>query len=163
MNEQNLLARAVGELLLSKGLKLTVAESCTGGGVAYAITDIAGSSAWFERGFVTYTNIAKQEMLGVKEATLIDNGAVSEDVVVEMAQGALSHSHAQYSLAISGIAGPSGATENKPVGMVCFAWAGMAETLRTKIVYFKGDREAVREQSIVHALRELLAFMTESD
>ena len=109
-------------LLIKTNKKLTVAESCTGGWVAKVLTDIAGSSDWFERGFVTYSNQAKHEMLGVKEATLENHGAVSEETVVEMAEGALTNSHADFSLSISGIAGPGGGSSEKPVGLVWFSW-----------------------------------------
>src|SRR3990170_6882256 len=118
----DVLAAQVGALLKAHGLMLATAESCTGGGVAQAITDVAGSSAWFERGFVTYSNLAKQQMLGVSEATLKQYGAVSEAVVREMVAGALKNSTAQVALAVSGIAGPDGGTADKPVGTVWFAW-----------------------------------------
>ena len=118
----NKLAAKVGETLKSHGLMLATAESCTGGGVAQAITEVAGSSAWFERGFVTYSNLSKQQMLGVRETTLRQHGAVSEMTVREMVEGALQHSTAQVALAVSGIAGPDGGTAEKPVGTVWFAW-----------------------------------------
>ncbi len=116
------LAAQVGVLLKSHGMMLATAESCTGGGVAQAITEVAGSSAWFERGFVTYSNLSKQQMLGVRESTLKQHGAVSEMTVREMVAGALQHSSAQVALAVSGIAGPDGGTAEKPVGTVWFAW-----------------------------------------
>jgi nicotinamide-nucleotide amidase len=118
----DILAAQVGGLLKSHGLMLATAESCTGGGVAQAITEVAGSSAWFERGFITYSNLSKQQMLGVRETTLRQHGAVSEATVREMVAGALQHSAAQVSLAVSGIAGPDGGTADKPVGTVWFAW-----------------------------------------
>jgi nicotinamide-nucleotide amidase len=149
------LARRVGERLAASGQVLTTAESCTGGWVAQAITAIAGSSDWFDRGFVTYSNEAKQEMLGVRAETLKRHGAVSEETAREMAQGALSRSKATLALAVTGIAGPAGGSTEKPVGMVCFAWAGKqgasSETLR-----FSGDRESVRRQSVLHALEGVL-------
>ncbi|GAL30155.1 C-terminal domain of CinA paralog YdeJ [Vibrio variabilis] len=117
------LSANLGQLLQQRDQVLVTAESCTGGGVATAITDIAGSSAWFDRAFVTYSNDAKMEMIGVKSETLGQHGAVSEPVVIEMAQGALSHSNGTLSVAISGIAGPGGGSDEKPVGTVCFAWA----------------------------------------
>lgn len=136
---------------------LACAESCTGGWVAETVTAIAGSSQWFERGFVTYSNAAKQELLGVRADTLRRQGAVSEAVVLEMAAGALRNSRAQTSLAISGVAGPAGGSADKPVGTVCFAWAvrGTEPTAQTR--HFAGDREAVRRQSVIHALQGLLA------
>ncbi len=156
------LSVAVGQALLERKLMLACAESCTGGWVSEVVTAIGGSSQWFERGFVTYSNAAKQELLGVKADTLRRHGAVSEAVAGEMAVGALRHSHAQVALAISGVAGPSGGSPDKPVGTVCFAWVlrgGMptAETRR-----FSGDREAVRRQSVRHALRGLLRRLSEA-
>lgn len=150
------LAQALGAALLGRRAVLATAESCTGGWVAEAVTAVAGSSAWFDRGFVTYSNAAKGEMLGVPDLTLARHGAVSEATARAMAQGALAHSQADWSLAITGIAGPGGGSPEKPVGTVCFAWAGrevgcLAETCR-----FEGDREAVRAQAVCHALRGLL-------
>lgn len=146
----------LGEVLRARKLMLACAESCTGGWVSEVVTATAGSSQWFERGFVTYSNAAKQELLGVRADTLRQDGAVSEAVVREMAAGALRRSHAQVALAISGIAGPGGGSPGKPVGTVCFAWVlqggePVAETRR-----LSGDREAVRLQSVIHALRGLL-------
>jgi nicotinamide-nucleotide amidase len=146
----------VAERLMSRGMLLACAESCTGGWVAKACTDLPGSSRWFERGFVTYTNAAKREMLGVDEGTLERFGAVSEQTVREMAAGALRHSHAQVSLAISGIAGPGGASEEKPLGTVCFAWVVAGQTPRSERRIFVGDREAVRCQAVTHALEGVL-------
>jgi nicotinamide-nucleotide amidase len=125
----NTLATQVGALLKSHGLMLATAESCTGGGVAQAITEVAGSSAWFERGFVTYSNLSKQQMMGVREATLKQHGAVSEMTVREMVAGALQHSAAQVALAVSGVAGPGGGTAEKPVGTVWFAWVIIGDRL----------------------------------
>ena len=141
---------------------LACAESCTGGWVAEVVTATGGSSQWFERGFVSYSNAAKQELLGVKADTLRQEGAVSEAVVREMATGALRRSHAQAALAISGVAGPSGGSPGKPVGTVCFAWVlqGGVPTAETK--HFPGDREAVRKQSVVHALQGLLRKLAEA-
>lgn len=149
-------AQQLGETLLSKGWMLTCAESCTGGMIAAAVTDIAGSSQWFDRGFVTYTNQAKQDMLGVNGETLDRDGAVSEATVSEMVAGALSRSQAQLAVAVSGIAGPGGGTTEKPVGMVCFAWQvkNSEPVLRTE--YFSGDRASVREQTVICALQGLL-------
>ena len=151
------LAQQVGLALGERGWWLTTAESCTGGWVAQAITAIPGSSAWFERGFVTYTNLAKQEMLGVQADTLAKHGAVSAATVTEMAQGALRHSHAQLAVAISGIAGPGGGSPEKPVGTVWFAW-GWAEGVQVRCQQLSGDRAAVREQAVVIALQGLLAI-----
>ena len=150
------LAEQVGAVLKSRGLMLARAESCTGGWVGAAVTAIAGSSQWYERGFITYTNESKQEMLGVSATTLAEYGAVSEPTVREMAAGALKHSHAQLALAISGIAGPSGATSGKPVGTVCIAWVVRSGAGRVQTFHFDGDRSAVRQQAVVAALRGVL-------
>jgi nicotinamide-nucleotide amidase len=149
-------ATLLGGRLKARGLKLATAESCTGGWVAQAVTAVAGSSDWFERGFVTYSNEAKREMLGVAAATLERAGAVSEETALEMARGALAASRAQVAVSITGVAGPTGGTAAKPVGMVCFGWAlaGGAADAATK--HFAGDREAVRRQSVAHALQGLL-------
>ncbi|MBI2296730.1 MAG: nicotinamide-nucleotide amidohydrolase family protein [Betaproteobacteria bacterium] len=155
------LAEEVGAALKSRRLMLATAESCTGGWVAEAITMVAGSSDWFERGFVTYTYVSKREMLGVKERTLETHGAVSEEVVREMAQGTLAHSHAQVAVAVSGVAGPSGGTPEKPVGTVCFAWALKDGAPRSETLRCSGDREAVRRQSVEHALKGVLALLAE--
>jgi nicotinamide-nucleotide amidase len=137
------------------GDRLAVAESCTGGGLAAALTSIAGSSDWFDRGFVTYSNEAKQEMLGVSAATLRRQGAVSEAVAREMARGALKRSRATRTAAITGIAGPGGGTVGKPVGLVWIAWARKG-SVRTRRFHFKGGRAAVRRQSVRAALEGLL-------
>ena len=150
------LAERVGRALKERDLMLTTAESCTGGWVAEAVTMVPGSSAWFDRGFVTYTYISKREMLGVKVETLDRHGAVSEAVVREMVQGALGASHAQVAVAISGTAGPSGGTPEKPVGTVCFAWAMKDAPARSDTQHFPGDRESVRRLSVVHALNGVL-------
>jgi nicotinamide-nucleotide amidase len=155
------LAERLGRALERRGLMATTAESCTGGWVAEAITMVPGSSAWFERGFVTYTYISKREMLGVQGETLEKHGAVSEEVVREMAAGALEQSHAQVSVAISGVAGPSGGSPDKPVGTVCFAWALRDAAPHAETRRFDGDREAVRRQAVVHALRVLLETVEE--
>lgn len=155
------LSARVGQILKQRGWWLATAESCTGGWVAKVLTDVPGSSGWVERGFVTYTNVAKQEMLGVAAATLQAEGAVSEATVGEMARGALVHSHAQVSLAVSGIAGPGGATPFKPVGTVWLAWASHTGVLRTRHALFAGDREAVRRQAVATALQGLLELLDE--
>ena len=134
---------------------LATAESCTGGWVAQALTSIAGSSQWFERGFVTYSNSAKRELLGVKQRTLKKHGAVSEETAREMAAGALRRSRASIALAVTGVAGPSGGSAAKPVGMVCFAWA-KGRRLRSETRRFRGGREAVRRQSVMRALEGVL-------
>lgn len=149
------LATQVGDCLQRAGLRLATAESCTGGWIAKCITDVAGSSAWLERGFVTYSNAAKQEMLGVAEETLAAWGAVSEAVVAEMARGAIARSHASVALAVSGIAGPGGGTTTKPVGTLCFGWA-LPEGIAVETVRFGGEREQVRRQAVAYALRGLL-------
>jgi nicotinamide-nucleotide amidase len=150
------LAAKVGSLLCRNGQKLATAESCTGGWVAQCLTAIAGSSAWFERGFVTYSNDAKHEMLGVELVTLDTHGAVSEAVAGAMATGALSHSHADWTLAITGIAGPDGGSIGKPVGTVCFGWAGTEAGVEVDTRHFVGNREEVRYQSVVFALKGVL-------
>ena len=157
MADLQTLSESVGAQLLSRGEWLATAESCTGGWVAQTITAIAGSSAWFDRGFVTYSNAAKQEMLGVTEATLERHGAVSEATARAMAQGAIAHSRADWAIAITGIAGPGGGSPEKPVGTVCFAWAQRDGGCEAQTCVFAGDRAAVREQSVIHALRGLLA------
>ena len=153
------LAEEVGSELKRRKLMLATAESCTGGWIAEAITMVPGSSDWFERGFVTYTYISKREMLGVKEATLEKHGAVSEEVVREMVEGALARSHAQVAVAVSGVAGPTGGTPEKPVGYVCIAWGTKDGEPRSETVRFSGDREAVRRQSVEHALKGVLAIL----
>lgn len=150
------LAARVGATLLADGLTLAAAESCTGGWVSQCLTAIAGSSEWFERGFVTYSNAAKHEMLGVPEDTLAAHGAVSQPVAVAMAEGALRHSRADWALAITGIAGPAGGSPEKPVGTVCFAWACRDGGTTTETRHFAGDRQAVRVQSVALALSGLL-------
>jgi len=147
------LAAQVGELLKSHGLMLATAESCTGGGVAQAITEVAGSSAWFERGFVTYSNLSKQQMLGVREATLRQHGAVSEMTVREMVEGALQHSTAQVALAVSGIAGPDGGTAEKPVGTVWFAWGIKQGETHAQRYQLDGNRAEIRAKAVHIALQ----------
>ncbi len=153
------LAKQVGEALKAHGMMLATAESCTGGGIAQALTDISGSSAWFERGFVTYANAAKVEMLGVRQATLDAHGAVSEATVREMAAGALEHSHADIALAVSGIAGPTGGTPEKPVGTVWFGWALRDGEVYARLYHLEGDRAAVRDQSVRIALEGVLNLL----
>jgi len=149
----DILAAQVGGLLKAHGLKLVTAESCTGGGVAYTITDVAGSSAWFERGFITYSNLAKQQMLGVSEAALNQYGAVSEAAVREMVAGALANSAAQVALAVSGIAGPEGGTPDKPVGTVWFAWGIKQGATHARRYQIGGNRAEVRAQAVRIAMQ----------
>ncbi|BDH44807.1 nicotinamide-nucleotide amidohydrolase PncC [Salmonella enterica subsp. enterica serovar Choleraesuis] len=158
MNENTLalLSRRAGQALLARKATLTTAESCTGGWIAKVITDIAGSSAWFERGFVTYSNQAKHEMIGVQDATLMAHGAVSEPVVIEMAEGALREAAADYAISVSGIAGPDGGTEQKPVGTVWFGFVDATGKCITRRCLFAGDRESVRFQAVEFALETLL-------
>lgn len=155
----DILAAQVGGALKSHGLMLATAESCTGGGVAQAITAIAGSSAWFERGFVTYANQAKIEMLGVSPDTLRQYGAVSEATVREMVMGALQHSHAQVALAVSGIAGPGGGTPDKPVGTVWFAWGIEHGATFARVHQWQGTRGEVRAQAVRIALQGVLELL----
>ena len=153
------LAERVGRALQSRGLMLTTAESCTGGWIAEAVTMVPGSSAWFDRGFVTYTYASKREMLGVSARTLETQGAVSERCVREMVEGAIRKSDAQVGIAVSGTAGPSGGTAEKPVGTVCFAWGAKDGTIWTEVQHLSGDRDAVRRQSVVNALEGVLAIV----
>jgi nicotinamide-nucleotide amidase len=157
----DILAAQVGALLKSRGMMLATAESCTGGGVAQAITEVAGSSAWFERGFVTYSNLSKQQMLGVREATLKKHGAVSEMTVREMAAGALQHSAAQVALAVSGIAGPDGGTADKPVGTVWFAWGLKNGETQAQRHQLGGNRAEVRAQAVRIALQGVLNMLNQ--
>lgn len=158
--ELSVLATRLGDCLRCTDQRLTLAESCTGGWVAKVITDVAGSSQWFERGFVTYTDLSKQELLQVPATTLEVDGAVSAATVAAMARGALSHSAAQLSCAVSGIAGPGGGSAAKPVGLVWFAWALRDGAVRTEQRLFSGDREAVRRQAVAQALEGLLDVCT---
>lgn len=152
------LAAQVGRALHARGLLLATAESCTGGGVACAVTEIAGSTGWFECGFVTYSNASKTELLDVPAALMAQLGSVSEEVAAAMATGALASSNAHVAVSTTGIAGPSGAVPGKPVGTVCFGWAD-ANGVRTERLVFAGDRAAVREQTVRHALQGLLRFI----
>ena len=154
------LATRAGARLKTAGETLATAESCTGGWVAQSVTAIAGSSDWFERGFVTYSNAAKHEMLGVSPDTLARHGSVSEQTAREMASGALERSHAGFALSITGVAGPGGGSRAKPVGTVCFAWARRADgAVRVETRRFAGDRKAVRRQSVVHALQGVIDWL----
>jgi nicotinamide-nucleotide amidase len=150
------LSAAIGAACLEKRLTIATAESCTGGWAAQVITHTAGSSAWFDRGFVTYTNAAKADMLGVLMNTIETFGAVSTETAGEMAAGALARSGASISLSITGIAGPTGGSPEKPVGTVCFAWCRRGGAPSCERRLFKGDRENIRRQSVIHALSGLL-------
>ena len=147
------LAELVGQVLKAQKKKLVTAESCTGGWIAQALTDVPGSSLWFDRGFVTYSNTAKIQMLAVKPETLELYGAVSAETATEMVAGALVHSDADVAIAVTGIAGPSGGTEEKPVGMVFIAWASKANGCQLLQLSLSGDRQAIRRQTVVLALK----------
>ncbi len=158
MDTLNELSLQVGHALKQKGWLLATAESVTGGGIAQLITDIAGSSEWFDCGFATYSNSSKTQFLDVPEALIAQLGAVSEEVAAEMAKGALINTNADVALSTTGIAGPTGAVPGKPVGTVCFGWAH-GKVVHTERLVFTGDRHAVREQTIVHSLKGLLKFL----
>ncbi len=151
-------ANKLGQRLTEKGLKVTCAESCTGGGIGYALTSTAGSSAWFEQGFITYSNQAKMAMLDVSPVTLAQHGAVSQEVVKQMAQGAARHAAAEIAVAVSGIAGPDGGSQQKPVGLVWFGFyqAGQVTAMEKKL---SGDRHQVREQAIEFALQHINSLL----
>jgi len=160
------LTQQLAQILLAKGFKIALAESCTGGLLAAQLTSLAGSSDWFERGFVTYSNQAKEESIGVPKELIERYGAVSEEVALAMAEGVLNHSLAQVSVAITGIAGPGGGSANKPVGMVCFAWGmQVADQIQThsQTKQFSGDRQSIREQACVYAIESLLEQLTASE
>ncbi len=164
MSQLTMLSVALGAALQQKGWQLALAESCTGGLIAQAVTDVVGSSAWFDRGFVTYSNAAKMDMLGVPESLIMAHGAVSTQVAAAMAEGALEHSLSQLTGAVTGIAGPGGGSALKPVGTVCFAWArrphaGLGPLLVTEICQFEGGRQQVREQAACHLLAHLLRIV----
>jgi len=163
--QQNLyeLAVQVGVALRTRKQTLAMAESCTGGWIAKVITDVPGSSGWFDRGFVTYSNVAKTELLGVRESIIATHGAVSAEVVADMAAGALERSRADIVLAVSGIAGPDGGSPDKPVGTVHLAWAQRDGILHAEIRRFEGNRDAVRWQTVAAALQGVLdAFARQS-
>ena len=160
------LTQQLAQILLAKGFKIALAESCTGGLLAAQLTSLAGSSDWFERGFVTYSNQAKEESIGVPKELIEQYGAVSEEVARAMAEGVLNHSLAQLSAAITGIAGPGGGSANKPVGMVCFAWGMQVDDqiqTRSQTKQFSGDRQSIREQACVYAIESLLEQLTASE
>ena len=150
------LAAKLGAILKGRGMMLATAESCTGGGIAEAVTRVPGSSAWFDCAFVTYSYEAKTSMLGVHRDTLVDYGAVSEETAREMADGAISRSRAQVAVAVTGIAGPDGGMPDKPVGTVWFAWKFPKKPVISELCHFAGDRESIRHQTVTHALNKLL-------
>jgi nicotinamide-nucleotide amidase len=150
------LVRRLADAMRARDWRLVTAESCTGGGIAAAVTDLAGSSDWFDRAFVTYSNQAKQDMLGVPAATLDEHGAVSRETVIAMARGAIDRSGADLGVAVSGVAGPGGGSEAKPVGTVWFAWSRRDGETEVGCEHFPGDRAAVRAAAVHHALRGLL-------
>ncbi len=149
----------LGTRLRATRMRLVLAESCTGGGIAHAVTCMAGCSDWFDRAYVTYSDKAKSDMLGVESKTIVRFGAVSEETVIEMARKALDRSGTDLAIAVSGIAGPGGGAPDKPVGTVCFAWAGREGESRAETVHFDGNRAEVRAASVKHALRGLLAML----
>lgn len=153
------ITQELSQMLKSKGFKLVTAESCTGGGLSYYLTNLPGSSNWFERGFVTYSNSAKEECLGVNPEILTQFGAVSDETAKAMAEGALRHAQAEVSVAITGIAGPDGGSKDKPVGTVWIACAGISKKTLSQMNVFSGNRLNIREQSIEQAIKNLLAFL----
>ncbi|WBA12913.1 CinA family protein [Salinivibrio kushneri] len=154
------LAKQLGDALLDAGLTVTTAESCTGGGIAYCLTDVPGSSQWFQQAWVTYSNQAKHQQVHVPDDLLTQYGAVSEPVVTAMAEGALNEAAADLAIAVSGVAGPSGGSADKPVGTVWFAWAWHGGETDTEVCHFEGDRRAVREQTVAHALSHALTRLS---
>ena len=154
------LATRVGHTLKAKGLLLATAESCTGGGIAHAVTEIAGSSEWFDCGFVTYSNASKNELLDISEALIAQHGAVSEEIAGAMAEGAVANSSSDVAVSTTGIAGPGGAVPGKPVGTVCFGWRVGDKTYTERLV-FKGDRQQVRAQTVEHSLKGLLKLLAD--
>lgn len=150
------LASSVGQALIKRSWQVVIAESCTGGWLAQVLTSIPGASAFFDRGFVTYSNESKMDLLGVSAETLSKFGAVSEQTVLEMVQGALKHSQAQVAVAITGLAGPSGGSEAKPIGTIWFGVASQDKSTLTKCEHFSGDRESIRKQAVQFALDMLI-------
>ena len=157
--ELHQLAAELGDKLIARGWMLATAESCTGGWAGQLLTSLPGSSQWFERGFITYANAAKIEMLGVPAEVIDKYGAVSEETASAMAPGALAHSHAQATLAISGIAGPGGGTPQKPVGLVCYGWALADGTVMSSTCRLDGDREEIRSRAVAAARRGLIELL----
>jgi nicotinamide-nucleotide amidase len=161
LNQELLTPVSIGllaDLLIKKGLFLAAAESCTGGLISAACTDLAGSSAWFERGFVSYSNAAKTELLGVDAALIVKHGAVSEEVARAMAQGAITHSKAQVAVAVTGVAGPAGGSRAKLVGTVWFGWS-VGGAVTSECMQFDGDRAAVRAATVRHAVGQLVSLL----
>jgi nicotinamide-nucleotide amidase len=150
------LAEKLGQRLQVNGKKMATAESCTGGGIAQAITEVPGSSVWFDRGFVTYSNSAKVQMLGVSPQTLEKWGAVSAETATEMAEGALTHSDADVAVAVTGIAGPEGGTSEKPVGTIFIAWAYKNGKSKVVKIQFAGNRQEIRAQTVERAMGGML-------
>ncbi len=155
MSEQ--IVERIGDLLSSQRKTLACAESCTGGGISFALTSVPGSSHWFERGYVSYSNLAKAQMLGVDEALIVNHGAVSEAVVQAMVEGTLEKAGSDYALAISGIAGPDGGSQGKPVGTVCIGW-GSHDQISVLTYLFKGNRKEIRDQAITQSLLNIYQF-----
>lgn len=162
LNTVHRVCREVGDILVSGNQTVCTVESCTGGGIAYAITAVAGSSNWFERGYVTYSNDAKSSMVNVPRELLREHGAVSVEVAESMAMGGRQSAGAEFALAVTGIAGPGGGSKEKPVGTVCFGWAGPGVLASERIV-FDGDREMVRSQTTLHALSGLLEMLKKTE
>ena len=156
VSTEKYLLEKLGKLLQIKRLKVAVAESCTGGGIANAMTSLPGSSNWFECGFVTYSNQSKNQLLGISEELINTYGAVSAETAVAMAEAALTHSRAEMAVAVTGIAGPDGGTEDKPIGTIYFAWSAIELTTKTTTVIFSGNRETIRNQTILMALQGLI-------
>jgi nicotinamide-nucleotide amidase len=154
------LATRAGQALKARGLLLATAESCTGGGVAHAITEIAGSSEWFDCGFITYSNASKNELLDIAESLIAQHGAVSEEIAGAMAEGAVANSNSHVAVSTTGIAGPGGAVPGKPVGTVCFGWRVGDKTYTERLV-FAGDRSEVRKQTVEHSLKGLLKLLAD--
>ena len=152
------LTKTLAAILLSRNWTVSLAESCTGGLVCATLTELAGSSEWFERGYITYSNEAKNECLGVPSQLIESHGAVSEQVAKAMAEGARINSESNVAISITGVAGPSGGSAEKPVGTVCFGWATESQTL-TKTMHFDGDRQTIRQQATEFALAELIALL----
>lgn len=153
------LCAQIGGRLQQRSAMLAIAESCTGGWIAKCITDVAGSSQWFDRGFVTYSNAAKIELVSVNPESLEKFGAVSEQVALEMATGAVNNSQANFSVAVTGIAGPDGGSDLKPVGTVCFAWTEKGGETKVETVHFSGERDGIRSQTVCYALDKLLSLI----
>jgi len=158
------LTESLAKKLIQNNYQICTAESCTGGLIAKTFTDLAGSSEWFDRGFVTYSNAAKMDMLGVNSSTLKNYGAVSEEVAKEMVTGALLHSHSEVAISVTGIAGPGGGSEGKPIGTVCFGFALKQKSGENKVIvekqFFEGDRAQVREASLLFAINRIVSFLS---